>query len=540
MMRKQGFRFSSYFIKNGKIINPDRVFKGDVLIQNNKIKGIIDYSRPGSSNEVIVPKEATIFDAKDRYLIPGGIDTHTHMELKFMGEVASDDFDKGTKAAISGGTTTIIDFLMPDSDGSLVKGYNDWRQKADGKVNCDYALHCILTKFDDATKKEMEEITKLGVQSFKIFLAYKGSLMMEESQIFQILRRAKELGALTLVHSENGNLIDATQKYLTELGINGPEGHYLSRPESFEALATHQAITVAEYLSAPLYVVHLMSKDSADEVLRARRRGAPIFGETLAAALGIDGRQLWNKNWDIAASHVMSPPINPDPTVKEYLMKNIHIGNIHTVGSDNCTFCLSQKRRGKDSYTKIPNGVNGVEDRLAILWTLGVKKGLISETEFVKSTSTNAAQIFNMYPNKGIIQEGADADIVIWNGDKERVISKETHHHNLDYNVFEGIVVNGTAEQTFSGGKLVYDHVLGYSNQNKGRYIPRQTHGFSYDRIDALTESRNPLKRKVDRSELSSQKDDVNPAHPEFEEIRKLRNKVSELTKQLNSKNNKI
>lgn len=522
--------FSAKLLKNGTVINFDRTFKADVLIENEKITRVHDKENPYSKS-IKVDNNVQVYDCSNKYIIPGGIDTHTHMELPFMGEVAVDDFDKGTRAAVAGGTTCIVDFILPPGE-SLKEGFDLWRKKADGKVNCDYTLHCMLTKWNDNVRNEMKQIVDLGVQSFKIFLAYKDALMMDEANMFQIFTRTKELGAISLIHAENGNLIYEAQKKILSLGITGPEGHYLSRPETFEALATHQAITVAEYINSPIYIVHLMSKNSAFEVQRAIERGVPVFGETLVGALGADGRQLWNNNWNIAGPHVMSPPLNPDPTTKDKLMKLLHMGTIHTVGSDNCTFCLKQKELGRDNFAKIPNGVNGVEDRLAVMWTLGVKSGLISKGDFVKCSSTNAAMIFNMYPNKGLIAEGADADVVVWNGNDERVISKNTHNQAVDFNVFEGMVVSGTAEKTFSRGNLVYDNskTNKFSELHKGKYVPRKPYGYPFERISELDELKNPLKLKVNRENKS---DNLNPIYPETNEILKLKEKVSQLSEEL-------
>lgn len=524
--------FSSTLLKNGLILNSDRSFKGDVLITDDKISQVFDTTNK-MSKKIDTPKDCKIIDVNGKYLIPGGIDTHTHMELPFMGEVAIDDFNTGTQAAVSGGTTTIVDFILPGKNQNLKQGYDLWRKKADGKVNCDYALHCIITKWNDEVKKEMEEIVKLGVQSFKVFLAYKNALMMDEADLLHILERTKELGAITLVHAENGNLVYEAQQKILKLGINGPEGHYFSRPETFEALATQQAITVAEFCNSPVYIVHLMSKESARIMASAREKGNVVYGETLVAALGTDGRNMWHKDWDIAGPHVMSPPLNPNPGVKTHLMKQLHVGNIQTVGSDNCTFCLSQKKLGYDDFSKIPNGVNGIEDRLAVLWTKGVKQGYLTPGEFVDVTSANAAKIFNMYPNKGVIQVGADADIVVWNGDDERVLSKKTHHQAVDFNVFEGMIVNGTAEMTFSGGNLVFDHKNGFSNLHKGRYISREPFGYPFERVSSIDNRKNPLNYKVDRSKKPDGTNNDNPVYPENEELRRLRYKVAELTEQL-------
>lgn len=287
------------------------------------------------------------------------------------------------------------------------------------------------------------------------------------------------------------------------MGITGPEGHYLSRPEAVEADAVHRAITIAEFANCPLYIVHLMSKSSSDEVLRAKLRGNLVYSETLAASLGISGEGLWNKDWNIASRYVMSPPISPDPTTKTHLMKMVHSHVIDVVGTDNCTFCTEQKQLGKDDFRKIPNGVNGVEDRLAVVWTKGVRTGLLSENDFVRATSTEAAKLFNMYPNKGVIRRGADADVVVWNPEASKVISKDNHHQNIDYNIFEGMKVYGNADYTFSRGKLVWDGKK-FQQAQHGKFVKRSPYGYAYARHKFWTDDHNPLNHKVKREQAGA------------------------------------
>jgi len=508
---------NNYVIKNGVIVNADEKFQGEIYIKNGKILSVI--RKDSFNNAKINPENSHIknlnllnekfieINANGNYVIPGGIDPHTHMELPFMGTVSVDDFNFGSKAALAGGTTSFIDFIIPDKNQSLLKGYENWRKLADPKVNCDYSLHCAVTSWNENTKNEMREIVNLGISSFKIFLAYKGALMLNDSEFYKVLETCKELGAICMVHAENGDLLYEAQQKMLKLGITGPEAHYLSRPESFEAEATHKAITIAEFLNSPLYIVHVMSKDAGDEVQRGRSKGNILFAETLTSALGIDGKKIWDEDFNIAAGNVMSPPINPDPSTKTALMKMLQNGNIHTVATDNCTFCQAQKRMGIDDFTKIPNGVNGVEDRLSVVWTKGVKEGLLSVSDFVKVTSTNAAQIFNLYPRKGVIREGADADIVIWDGEEERIISKYTHNQKVDFNIFEGMKVKGVNKLTMTNGKVVYENG-NFTNQLKcgsGKYIARMPFGFSFERLKDLEEAKNPLKQKVDRSQAKKE-----------------------------------
>ncbi len=493
---------NSYVIKNGIVVNADEKFHGDVYIKNGKILSVIRKENNNFNNNIHKNEVFKEINANGNYIIPGGIDPHTHMELPFMGTISVDDFNHGSKAALAGGTTSFIDFIIPDKNQSLLKGYENWRKLADPKVNCDYSLHCAITSFNENTKNEMKQIVDLGISSFKIFLAYKGALMLNDSELYQVLNTCKELGAICMVHAENGDLLSEAQEKMLKLGITGPEAHYLSRPESFEAEATHKAITIAEYVNSPLYIVHVMSKDAGEEVQRGRNKGNILYSETLASALGIDGTKIWNEDFDIAAGNIMSPPINPDPRTKIELMRMLQSGVIHTVATDNCTFCRSQKRMGLEDFTKIPNGVNGIEDRLSIVWTKGVKEGLLSISDFVKVTSTNAAQIFNLYPKKGVIREGADADIVIWAGDEERIISRFNHHHKVDFNIFEGMKVKGVNKMTMSNGRIVWQHGS-FTNDLRcglGSFIPRKPFGFSFERLKDLDEVKNPLRFKVDRS----------------------------------------
>jgi len=520
---------SPILIKNGVIVNSDQKFQGDVFLKDGKIHKI--FKSGERINEHNLPENTRHIDAKNNFIIPGGIDTHTHLQLPFMGTTAVDDFNLGSSAALAGGTTCFLDFVIPDKNESLLKAYDRWRNWADPKVNCDYSLHCAITSWNDGIKKEMEEIVKRGITSFKVFLAYKGALMLNDSEFYQVLERAKELGAICMVHAENGDLLDEAQKKMLKLGITGPEAHYLSRPESFEAEATNKAITIADYVTSPVYIVHVMSKDAADIVVKARNKGNVLFGEVLAAALGTDGRNLWHKDWKIAAGHVMSPPLNPDPTTKTYLMKLLQSNGLQVVGTDNCTFCNSQKEMGKDDFSKIPNGVNGIEDRLSIVWTKGVKEGLLSPSDFVRVTSSTAAQIFNLYPRKGVIQEGADADIVIWNGEKERIISKHTHHQAVDFNVFEGMKVKGESEVTISNGRVVWENgnFTKDLQQGLGRYVERKPFGFAFERIQDLDRVKDPRNFKVDRGD-AVEKSEIEQLKEELlklnEENIRLKNKL--------------
>mmetsp|Transcript_26313 Transcript_26313/g.36632 ORF Transcript_26313/g.36632 Transcript_26313/m.36632 type:complete len:498 (+) Transcript_26313:655-2148(+) len=478
-------------IKGGTVVNHDRQFRADVLCRGGKIVAV---------GENIPAEGAEVVDATDRYVIPGGIDTHTHMQLPFMGTVAVDDFNFGTQAAVAGGTTFLIDFVIPKKGESLLEAYHKWKGWADPKVNCDYSFHVAVTWWSDSVAEEMQVLTeKHGVNSFKMFMAYKGVMMLPDNELYYSFKQIKKLGALAQVHAENGDMIAEEQQELLRKGVTGPEGHALSREEEVEGEATHRAAMIAHRANCPLYVVHVMSKAAADAVTRARAAGWDVYGEPIAAGLGTDGSHCWHHDWRHAAAYVMGPPLRNDPTVKRYLMERLANGDLQTVGTDNCTFNGNQKALGKDDFTKIPNGVNGIEDRMAIVWTKGVAEGLLTPSQFVAVTSTNAARIFNVFPRKGVIEVGADADLVVWNGNGKRTISAKTHHHAVDFNIFEGMEVSGIADVTISRGRIVWQNGSLQTEQGWGRYVPRPCFGPIYDKVDIRDKLRDVRQQKVER-----------------------------------------
>lgn len=422
-------RFSSYLIRNGTVVTASHAKQADVLLRDGVVAEI---GAPGQLDS----QSGQRIEAGGKLVIPGGIDTHTHMQMPFMGTHSYDDFESGSLSCLAGGTTSFLDFVIPGKGQSILKAYETWRGWADPKVHCDYSLHCALTHWSPDVHREMADLVRLGVQSFKFFMAYKGALMLEEEHVLKAFERAKELGAICLVHAENGELIEHRTRKVLEAGVTGPEGHYLSRPPYIEADAVARVIAIAQTVNNPLYVVHVMSKEAAEAVSRAKQKGLVLYAETLAAALGTDGANLWHKDWDVASRYVMSPPLGPDRTVKKYLMQMLQAGVLEVVGTDNCTFCTSQKRMGLQDFSKIPNGVNGLEDRLSVVWTRGVATGLLSPSQFVEAVATKAAKIFNMYPKKGEIAIGSDADIVVWDHNAKRTISCKTHHQKVDFNVF--------------------------------------------------------------------------------------------------------
>jgi dihydropyrimidinase len=468
----------SVLIKNGTVVNYDHTVKADVLCLDGRIVEI--------GSNVNAPAGVRVVDATDKLIIPGGIDPHTHCQLPFMGTVAADDFNHGTRAAVAGGTTMLIDFAIPSKGDSLLQTYHKWRGWADPKVVCDYGLHVAVTWWDEAgsVAAEMEQLClQHGVTSFKCFMAYKNVFMINDAQMLEVFKACKKIGALAQVHAENGDAIVDGQKKMLELGITGPEGHVMSRPEDVEAEATYRALMFGNRVNTPVYIVHVMSKAACDSVVRARHQGWIAYGEPIAAGLGTDGCNCWHHDWRHASAFVMGPPLRPDPSTKEYLMRHLATGDLQVVGTDNCTFNADQKAMGKDNFTKIPNGVNGIQDRMSIVWEKGVYEGVITPQQFVAATSTNAAKLFGCYPQKGRIAVGSDADICIWDPNAVRVISAKTHFHNVDFNIFEGMTVHGNAHVTISRGVVVYEDGTLFVTNGSGKYVSRSRFGFAFNGI---------------------------------------------------------
>ena len=451
-------------IKGGTVVTADREWKADVLIVGETIAAV--------GADLAAPAGATIVDASGAYVLPGGIDPHTHMQLPFMGTTASEDFYTGTAAAMAGGTTTIIDFAIPNPGQSLLEAYDTWRGWAEKSAG-DYSFHVAVTWWDESVHREMGVLAKeRGVNSFKHFMAYKNAIMCDDEVLVNSFLRARELGALCTVHAENGELVYRLQQAIFDKGIHGPEGHPLSRPPEVEGEAANRALRIAEVLGTPLYLVHTSCIDALEALTRARLEGQIAFGEVLAQHLVFDDSVYRNEDWDQAAGYVMSPPFRPR-NHQHALWRGLQSGMLQTTATDHCCFCIDQKRMGQDDFRKIPNGTSGVEDRMAVLWHHGVRTGRLTRSQFVAATSTNAAQIFNMYPKKGTIAEGADADVVVWDPDGSRTISAKTHHQRIDFNIYEGMTVTGVPAMTFMRGKLVWNRGQLDAEQGYGRYVDR-------------------------------------------------------------------
>jgi dihydropyrimidinase len=404
--------------------------------------------------------------------MPGGIDPHTHMNLPFMGTVTQDDFFTGTAAGLAGGNTTIIDFVIPNPQQSLMEAYHQWRGWA-AKAAGDYSFHVAVTWWSDQVHEDMGTLVRNhGVNSFKHFMAYKNAIMADDETLVRSFRRALELGAIPTVHAENGELVFQLQKELMEKGITGPRAHPLSRPPAVEAEAANRAIAIANVLGTPLYIVHVSCKESLDAITRARASGQRVYGEALAGHLIVDDSVYEHPDFDYAAGHVMSPPFRSKEHQKA-LWQGLQGGNLHTTATDHCTFCAEQKAAGRNDFTRIPNGCGGVEDRMAVIWDAGVNSGKLTPSEFVRVTSANAAQIFNIYPRKGLIAPGADADIVVWDPEASRTISARTQFAKGGFNVFEGRTVKGIPSTTVAAGKVVFHRGELMAVEGAGRHVDR-------------------------------------------------------------------
>nr|XP_027068657.1 dihydropyrimidinase-like isoform X2 [Coffea arabica] len=461
-------------IKGGTVVNAHHQQVADVFIDN----GIVTDVKPN----IKVSDEVTIVDATGKFVMPGGIDPHTHLEFEFMGTETIDDFFSGQAAALAGGTTMHIDFVIP-VNGSLSSGFKAYVEKA--KKSCmDYGFHMAITKWDDTVAREMEIMVKeKGINSFKFFLAYKGALMINDELLLEGLKKCKSVGALAMVHAENGDAVFEGQKRMIELGITGPEGHALSRPPLLEAEATARAIRLAGFVNTPLYVVHVMSVEAMEEIAKARQSGQRVVGEPVASGLVLDDSGLWDPDFYTAAKFVMSPPIRAAGHGKA-LQAALSTGVLQLVGTDHCTFNSTQKAFGIDDFRKIPNGVNGIEERMHLVWDTMVASGKISVTDYVRITSTECARIFNIYPKKGAILPGSDADIIILNPNSSFQISSNSHHSRSDTNVYEGWIGKGKVEITIAGGRIVWENNELKVKRGSGKYIKMPPFSYVFDGIE--------------------------------------------------------
>ncbi|MEA1652577.1 dihydropyrimidinase [Nitrospirillum sp. BR 11164] len=459
-------------IRGGTVVTADQTFRADVYAEDGVIRAV--------GPDLVAPSGATVVDAGGCYVMPGGIDPHTHMQLPFMGTVASDDFYTGTAAGLAGGTTMIIDFVIPNPRQNVMEAYRTWRGWAE-KAAADYSFHVAITWWDDSVHADMGTLVRdHGVNSFKHFMAYKNAIMCDDEVLVNSFTRALELGAMPTVHAENGELVFQLQKQLLAQGLTGPEAHPLSRPTAVEGEAANRAIQIAKVLGVPLYIVHVSCREALEAIARGRMDGHRVYGEVLAGHLLVDDSVYRHPDFEVAAAHVMSPPFRP----KEHqaaLWHGLQSGTLHTTATDHCCFCAPQKAAGRNDFTRIPNGTGGVEDRMAVLWHHGVNSGRLTMNEFVKVTSANAAQIFNIYPRKGSVAIGADADLVVWDPAATKTISAKTHHQNVDYNIFEGMEVKGLPRVTLTAGRVAWQDGDLRAVRGAGRHINRPAFAPGFD-----------------------------------------------------------
>ncbi|MEO0702570.1 MAG: dihydropyrimidinase [Pseudomonadota bacterium] len=452
----------STVIKNGTVVTADLTYEADVLVEGGQITQI---GQGLTGNEEL--------DATGCFVMPGGIDPHTHLEMPFMGTYSSDDFESGTRAALSGGTTMVVDFALPSPGQGLHDALAMWHNKST-RANCDYSYHMAVTWWGEQVFNDMASvIEKEGITTFKHFMAYKGALMVNDDEMFASFKRLAELGGTALVHAENGDVVAELQAKLMAEGNTGPEAHAYSRPSQVEGEATNRAIMIADMAGVPLYVVHVSCEEAHEAIRRAKQLGKRVWGEPLIQHLTLDESEYFDKDWDHAARRVMSPPFR-DQKHQDSLWNGLMSGSLSVVATDHCAFTTEQKRTGVGDFTKIPNGTGGLEDRMPMLWTNGVGTGRLTPNEFVAVTSTNIAKILNCYPKKGAILVGADADIVVWDPEKEKTITASAQQSAIDYNVFEGKHVKGLPRFTLTRGHVaVHDGEI-RTQEGHGKFVRRQ------------------------------------------------------------------
>lgn len=450
------------------MVNDDFTQEADVYIENGVIQQV--------GKELMIPGGAKVIDASGKLVMPGGLDTCVHLNQSFMNATPADDFYSGTKAALAGGTTMVIDLVLPERNESLLDAYESTRSVADAKTCCDYALHVGVTWWGPKVRAQMESLVReKGVNSFHMFMAYKDLYMLRDSELFQVLQHCKDIGAVARVHAENGELVAEGAKEALDLGISGPEGIEISRPEELEAEATHRAITIANRAHCPIYLVNVSSMSAGDVIATAKMQGKVVHGETTMAHSVMNGLQYYHQDWAHAAAYVTVPPLRLDPNTPNYLMSLLGNDTLNVVVSDHRPFTTKQKAMGKDDFTKIPHGVPGIQDRMSVIWERGVVGGKMDENRFVAVTSSNAAKIYNLYPRKGRIIPGADADVVVWDPDATRTISVDTQVQGGDVNLYEGLRCHGVPLVTISRGRVVYENGIFTCAEGSGKFYPLRT-----------------------------------------------------------------
>ncbi len=452
----------SILILNGRVVTASETYEADVYIEGEKISQI-------GKNLRVDPDK--VMDASGKLVFPGGIDPHVHLDMPFMGTSSSDDYETGTRAALFGGTTMVIDFILQTQGDSLYNALRTWQGKAKKAIG-DYSFHMAVTDFNDTTANEVVSMIETeGINSFKTFMAYKGALMIDDGQMVQLMNVVKKHGGIVTVHATNGDMIDSMIAKNRSLGNRAPIYHYLSQPEVTEAEASGRFTDMLHHTGCTGYIVHMTCEGALNAVRRATQRNQKVFVETCTQYLVLDA-SLYERDFE-GAKWVMSPPLR-EKKDQTALWSGINQGLVQVVGTDHCPFMWAQKEMGKEDFSKIPNGHPAIEHRMELLFSEGVGKGKISLTKFVEVTSTNAAKIFGMYPRKGTIAIGADADLVIFDPKKKHVISAKTHHMNVDYSAYEGWEVTGKTESVMLRGQVAIEGGKCHLNAGNGRFIPRE------------------------------------------------------------------
>src|SRR5579864_5118848 len=453
-------------IANGRVVTATDTYASDVAISNGKVTAMGQNLPRDNATKII--------DAAGKYVLPGGIDVHTHLDMPFGGTNSADDFETGTRAAAFGGTTTLIDFAIQYKGQTLRTAFDTWMKKAAGKAVSDYSFHCIITDLADAQLEEMNALVREGVTSFKLFMAYPGVFMLDDGSIFKALRATAKNGGLVCMHAENGSAIDVIVQQALAEGKKAPKYYVLTRPTTAEAEATSRAIALAEMAGAPVYIVHLSCNDALEKVREARDRGLPVYAETCPQYLYLSIENFEVPGFE-GAKYVFTPPLR-EKWHQEKLWQGLAKDDLQVVSTDHCPFCYKeQKELGKDDFTKIPNGGPGIEHRVSLVYSGGVHGGRFSVNRFVQLVSTAPAKLFGLYPRKGTIAVGADADVVVFDPNEEQVISAKTHHMRVDYSMFEGIRVKGVPKLVMSRGKTLIENGKFAGRAGSGQFVKLQS-----------------------------------------------------------------